>query len=131
MAEDDDINFIVRGPMGTLREAAKVTEPTSGRVMEVWTTQPGVQLYLPNNKTPIIGKGTLERVVRQRRHAPVLIVDLGVPRDVEPEAAKLDDVFLYSVDDLAVLVKDNLQIRRDAVVHSAGIDARRPATGDA
>ena len=52
-----DINFIVRGPMGTLREAAKVTEPESGRVMEVWTTQPGVQLYLPNNKTPIIGKG--------------------------------------------------------------------------
>jgi aldose 1-epimerase len=52
-----DINFIVRGHAGTLREAAKVTEPVSGRVMEVWTTQPGVQLYLPNNKTPITGKG--------------------------------------------------------------------------
>ena len=50
---------------------------------------------------PIIGKGLLERVVKQRRHAPVFIVDLGVPRDVEPEAADLDDVFLYSVDDLA------------------------------
>ena len=50
---------------------------------------------------PIIGKGMLERVVKQRRHAPVFIVDLGVPRDVEPEAATLDDVFLYSVDDLA------------------------------
>jgi len=64
---------------------------------------------------PIIGKETLERVVRKRRHAPVLIVDFGVPRDVEPEAAKLDDVFLYSVDDLSAIVKDNLQIRRDAV----------------
>jgi glutamyl-tRNA reductase len=64
---------------------------------------------------PIIGKGTLERVVRKRRHAPVLIVDLGVPRDVEPEAATLDDVFLYSVDDLSAIVKDNLQIRRGAV----------------
>src|SRR5207249_7616672 len=65
---------------------------------------------------PIIGKGTLERVVKQRKHAPVLIVDLGVPRDVEAEAAVLDDVFLYSVDDLAEIVKDNLQIRREAVV---------------
>jgi len=67
---------------------------------------------------PIIGKGTLERVVRQRRHAPVLIVDLGVPRDVEAEASTLDDVFLYSVDDLSDIVKDNLQIRREAVVQA-------------
>jgi glutamyl-tRNA reductase len=67
---------------------------------------------------PIIGKGTLERVVKQRRHAPVLIVDLGVPRDVEAEATALDDVFLYSVDDLAEIVKDNLQIRREAVVQA-------------
>jgi glutamyl-tRNA reductase len=67
---------------------------------------------------PIIGKGTLERVVKQRKHAPVLIVDLGVPRDVEPEASTLDDVFLYSVDDLAEIVKGNLQIRREAVVQA-------------
>ena len=49
---------------------------------------------------PILGKGLLERVVKQRRHAPVFIVDLAVPRDVEPEAGELDDVFLYTVDDL-------------------------------
>jgi len=67
---------------------------------------------------PIIGKGTLERVVKARKHAPILIVDLGVPRDVEAEAAALDDVFLYSVDDLAEIVKDNLSIRREAVVQA-------------
>jgi glutamyl-tRNA reductase len=64
---------------------------------------------------PILGKGMLERVIKARRHAPVFIVDLAVPRDVEPEAAELDDVFLYSVDDLANIVKDNLQIRIEAV----------------
>jgi len=64
---------------------------------------------------PILGKGMLERVIKARRHAPVFIVDLAVPRDVEPEAAELDDVFLYSVDDLLNIVKDNLQIRGDAV----------------
>ena len=45
----------------------------------------------------------------------MFIVDLAVPRDVEPEAAELDDLFLYSIDDLANIVKDNLQIRVDAV----------------
>jgi glutamyl-tRNA reductase len=64
---------------------------------------------------PILGKGMLERTIKMRRHAPMLIVDLAVPRDVEPEAAEFDDVFLYSVDDLANIVKDNLQIRVEAV----------------
>jgi len=64
---------------------------------------------------PILGKGLLERVVKARRHAPIFVVDLAVPRDVEPEAAELNDVFLYSVDDLAAIVKDNLQIRQEAV----------------
>jgi glutamyl-tRNA reductase len=67
---------------------------------------------------PILGKGLLERVVKARRHAPVFIVDLAVPRDVEPEAAELDDVFLYTVDDLSNIVKDNLQVRREAVAQA-------------
>ena len=48
-----------------------------------------------------------------------------MPRDVEPEAAELDDVFLYSVDDLAEIVKDNLQIRREAVGAGRADDRRR------
>jgi glutamyl-tRNA reductase len=67
---------------------------------------------------PILGKGLLERVVKARRHAPVFIVDLAVPRDVEPEAGDLDDVFLYSVDDLSNIVKDNLNIRRESVAQA-------------
>lgn len=67
---------------------------------------------------PILGKGLLERVVKQRRHSPVFIVDLAVPRDVEPEASELDDVFLYSVDDLSNIVKGNLQVRQEAVVQA-------------
>jgi len=67
---------------------------------------------------PILGKGLLERVVKARRHAPIFIVDLAVPRDVEPEVAELDDVFLYSVDDLCSIVQDNLQIRKEAVAQA-------------
>ena len=64
---------------------------------------------------PILGKGLLERAIRERKHAPMFIVDLAVPRDVEPEAASLSDIFLYTVDDLAEIVKSNLAIRREAV----------------
>ena len=67
---------------------------------------------------PILGKGLLERAIKSRRHTPMFIVDLAVPRDVEPEAAELDDVFLYSVDDLANIVKDNLQIRVDSLTQA-------------
>jgi glutamyl-tRNA reductase len=77
---------------------------------------------------PILGKGMLERAIKARRHAPVFIVDLAVPRDVEPEAAELDDVFLYSVDDLANIVKDNLQIRVDAVREAEAMIAAQAGT---
>jgi glutamyl-tRNA reductase len=70
------------------------------------------------SQLPIIGKGLLERVTKVRRHSPIFIVDLAVPRDVEREAAELDDVFLYTVDDLANIIKDNLQVRREAVAQA-------------
>ena len=76
---------------------------------------------------PILGKGLLERVVKARRHAPIFVVDLAVPRDVEPEAAELDDVFLYSIDDLSNIVRGNLQIRKEAVAQAEEMIARRPA----
>ena len=70
---------------------------------------------------PILGKGLLERVAKQRRHRPIFIVDLAVPRDVEPEARELDDIFLYSVDDLSSLVRENLKLRQGAVAEAEAI----------
>jgi glutamyl-tRNA reductase len=70
---------------------------------------------------PILGKGLLERAVKARKHKPVFIVDLAVPRDVEPEARALDDVFLYSVDDLSTLVSGNLKLRQSAVQEAEAI----------
>jgi glutamyl-tRNA reductase len=64
---------------------------------------------------PILGKGLLERAIKARKRAPMFIVDLAVPRDVEPEANEIADIFLYTVDDLANIVKDNLQIRVDSM----------------
>jgi glutamyl-tRNA reductase len=57
----------------------------------------------------------VERALKQRKHRPLFIVDLAVPRDVEKEVAELSDVFLYSVDDLSEVVRDGLDARQGAV----------------
>ena len=67
------------------------------------------------SQLPILGKGMVERALKARKHRPLFIVDLAVPRDVEVEVAELNDVFLYSVDDIAEVVKDGLDARQGAV----------------
>ena len=70
---------------------------------------------------PIVGLGMAERAVKARKHRPIVMVDLAVPRDVEPEVGELDDIFLYTVDDLAQLVEAGLGTRQQAVVEAEGI----------
>ncbi len=70
---------------------------------------------------PIFGKGMIERALKARRHRPILMIDLAVPRDVEAEVAELDDVFLYSVDDLGKIVQEGLDIRHAAVAQAEAI----------
>ncbi|MDR1935019.1 MAG: glutamyl-tRNA reductase [Candidatus Accumulibacter sp.] len=77
------------------------------------------------SQLPIIGLGLVERAVRARRHRPIFIVDLAVPRDVEKEAGKLDDVFLYTVDDLARIVESGRESRQSAVIEAEEIVERR------
>ena len=63
---------------------------------------------------PVLGKGTVERALKKRKHAPIFMVDLAVPRDIEPEVNSLDDVYLYTVDDLQEVITENLQNRQQA-----------------
>jgi glutamyl-tRNA reductase len=70
---------------------------------------------------PIIGKGMVESALKARKHRPILIIDLAVPRDVETEAAELDDVFLYTVDDLGKIAREGLDMRESAVVQAEAI----------
>jgi len=70
---------------------------------------------------PIIGLGMVERAVKVRRHRPMVIVDLAVPRDVEPEIARLDDVFVYTVDDLGRMVQLGQESRQAAVAQAEAI----------
>lgn len=67
---------------------------------------------------PIIGKGVVERALKQRRHKPMFLVDLAVPRDIEEEVSELDDAFLYTVDDLQHIIDEN-RARREAAAADA------------
>ncbi len=70
---------------------------------------------------PIIGLGAVERALKQRRHRPIFMVDLAVPRDIEPEVARLSDVYLYTVDDLSALVQSAGEKREAAVAQAEAI----------
>ncbi|WP_104201729.1 glutamyl-tRNA reductase [Billgrantia saliphila] len=63
---------------------------------------------------PILGKGMAERALKKRRHRPIFMVDIAVPRDIEPEVGDLDDVFLYTVDDLNEVIDENRRHRQVA-----------------
>ena len=90
---------------------------------------------------PIIGLGAVERALKKRRHRPMFMVDLAVPRDIEPEVGQLGDVYLYTVDDLAQVVQTGQANRQAAVAQAEAIidagvqsfmrwmDQRDPATG--
>lgn len=70
---------------------------------------------------PIIGLGMIERAIRSRRRKPMFIVDLAVPRDVEPEVARLDDVYVHTVDDLGRIVQSGSESRQAAVAQAEAI----------
>src|SRR6266478_5050192 len=70
---------------------------------------------------PIIGLGMVERAIRARRHRPIVVIDLAVPRDVEPEVARLQDVYLYTIDDLGHLVHMAAESRQAEVAQAEAI----------
>lgn len=63
---------------------------------------------------PIIGKGTIEWALKKRKHKPIFMVDIAVPRDIEAEVGELDDIYLYTVDDLQSAIEENMSSRQKA-----------------
>ena len=73
------------------------------------------------SQLPILGKGAVERALKQRKHRPMFMVDIAVPRDIEPEVGELDDVYLYTVDDLHEVIEEGRQSREEAAVQAEEI----------
>jgi glutamyl-tRNA reductase len=70
---------------------------------------------------PLIGKGMVEQALAKRKHRPVFMVDLAVPRDIEEQVSDLEDVFLYTVDDLQSIIAQNMENRRKAAIEAEAI----------
>ena len=66
------------------------------------------------SQLPILGKGAVERALKKRKHRPMFMVDIAVPRDIEPEVSEFDDVYLYTVDDLQDVIQENMKSRQEA-----------------
>ncbi len=73
------------------------------------------------SQLPILGKGAVESAIKARKHAPVFMVDIAVPRDIEEEVGELEDVFLYTVDDLKEIIDEGLKSRQEAALKAEEI----------
>ena len=110
----------------TLSRAVTLAEAVNGRAIEL--TQLGdalasadIIISSTGATLPILGKGAIESAMRARRYRPLLIVDIAVPRDVEPEVGEIDGVYLYTVDDLNNVVDENRKSRQAAALQAEEI----------
>jgi glutamyl-tRNA reductase len=100
----------------TIENAEKIAskynaEPTSLKLFSGLIHEADIIISSTAALVPIIGKGLIETALKARKHKPMFILDIAIPRDIEPEVGQLDDVFLYTVDDLQQVVDNNISNR--------------------
>jgi len=103
----------------TVSNAARIALKTGGSALKLSQINEKLHRYdivisSTGSTLPIIGKGAVEKACRQRRHKPIFMVDIAVPRDIEPEVQTLSDVYLYSIDDLTEIIDENISNRTKA-----------------
>ncbi|MBI5279427.1 MAG: glutamyl-tRNA reductase [Burkholderiales bacterium] len=125
-------HFAAKSPLGitianrTLERGERLASRFGGEVMRL-AELPGrlhefdAVVSSTASQLPIIGLGAVERALKARKHRPMFMVDLAVPRDIEPEVKSLEDVYLYTVDDLAHVVQAGQANRQAAVAQAEAI----------
>jgi len=84
--------------------------------MPDYLAQADIVISSTASQLPILGKGAVERALKQRKHKLMFMVDIAVPRDIEAEVGELDDVYLYTVDDLKDVIDEGMRSRQQAAV---------------
>jgi glutamyl-tRNA reductase len=110
----------------TVERAQRLAQRFNGSALELKSLAEQLHEYdivvsCTASSLPILGKGLVERALRARRRRPMFLVDLAVPRDIEQEAAELEDIFLYTLDDLSQIVAENLDARRAGLEQAEAI----------
>lgn len=110
----------------TLEKSKTLSEQCQGRAIRIgeiphYLANIDIVITATSSQLPIIGKGMLETVLKIRKRRPMFMVDLAMPRDIEPEIALLEDVYLYNIDDLQQITSQNLQNRQEAAALAEAI----------
>lgn len=103
----------------TLGRAVALADEVGGRAIEFSQIPDELEyadilISSTASQLPILGKGSVETALKKRRHSPMFMVDIAVPRDIEPQVGELEDVYLYTVDDLTEVIEENQRSRQDA-----------------
>ncbi|MBN1379832.1 MAG: glutamyl-tRNA reductase [Gammaproteobacteria bacterium] len=110
-------NFVIANR--TLERGETLTKKFGGTAIRLgelgdYLHQADIVLTSTASQLPIIGKGAVEAALRLRKHKPMFMLDIAVPRDIEPQVGQLADVYLYNVDDLQTVIDENRRSREVA-----------------
>ena len=103
----------------TLERARELTGLLGGEAITLGElphalTESDVVIAATGSPMPLLGKGTVEQALKVRKHRPIFMMDIAVPRDIEPQVSKLRDVYLYTIDDLTAIIEKNVKNRTEA-----------------
>lgn len=110
----------------TLGNAVKLAQKFNGEAILLadipeYLHQADIVISSTASQLPLLGKGAVEAALKQRRHKPMFMVDIAVPRDIEAQVGELGDVYLYTVDDLRDVIDENMRSREKAATIAAEI----------
>jgi len=110
----------------TLENAHSLANQFNGYAIgltEIPTHLPEADIVISSTASPlpILGKGTVESALKKRKHQPIFMVDIAVPRDIEAEVGQLNDIYLYTVDDLQEVIEENMRSRQEAAEQASEI----------
>ncbi len=110
----------------TLARAETLAEQFNGKVIALAAVpeklaEADIVISSTASTLPIIGKGMVEAALKKRRYNPIFLVDLAVPRDIEGQVSEIEDAYLYTVDDLQMIVGDNIASRTQAAAEAETI----------
>jgi glutamyl-tRNA reductase len=122
---DHDINhlLILNRSLEKAEELAAELDATAMTLDRLDEALPQADILISSTASPrhVISRDAVKAALRKRRHRPMFLVDIAVPRDIEPEVSRLSDAYLYTIDDLQQVVDENLK-QRDAAARSAQSD---------
>jgi glutamyl-tRNA reductase len=110
----------------TMAHATSVAAAIGGEAL-AWSAMPAalqsadIVITATGSELPIVTRAQIQAVMRARRREPLFLIDIAVPRDVEPSVGEIDQVFLYNIDDLQSIVQENLSKRAGEIAHAEGI----------